>query len=165
MLGCCAKTNSWYLAYLRSLYLSCLLHISVSRHFQERSSTRLSLSLHGAWIATRMCSHVSTFINGHVSSSCLDSHNAVKLTATGGTAYINASPICVNGLQHFGVLYSTQGPLESTAMDFWRLVYESRCSHIVMLTKAIENRRHVTPSIQVSLCVTCRIFVEVFSLL
>lgn len=40
----------------------------------------------------------------------------------------------------------TQGPMENTCRDFWKMVYERDCSSIVMLSGIIEND-------QVSQCV------------
>jgi len=34
---------------------------------------------------------------------------------------------------------ATQGPLPDTTEDFWRLVWEQRCSTIVMLTHLVER--------------------------
>lgn len=34
---------------------------------------------------------------------------------------------------------ATQGPLPGTIEDFWRLVWEQRCSAVVMLTHLVEG--------------------------
>jgi len=36
---------------------------------------------------------------------------------------------------------ATQGPLPHTVNDFWRMVWEQRCTTIVMLTHCTENGR------------------------
>jgi len=55
-----------------------------------------------------------------------------------GSDYINAS--FVKGDLLCGETYiCTQGPLQNTINDFWRMVWEQDCNVIVMLTKEIEN--------------------------
>lgn len=36
---------------------------------------------------------------------------------------------------------ATQGPLQSTTEDFWQMILEEECTHIVMLTTIIERGR------------------------
>lgn len=51
--------------------------------------------------------------------------------------YINAS--FVDGYRQPKAYISTQGPIESTFMDFWRMIWQTSCRVIVMVTLNIEN--------------------------
>lgn len=59
----------------------------------------------------------------------------VKLQAIPGVAgsdYINAS--WIDGYKQRGAFIATQGPMEHTVADFWRMTWERECHCIVMLT-------------------------------
>ncbi|KAI6219774.1 Protein-tyrosine phosphatase containing protein [Aphelenchoides fujianensis] len=66
----------------------------------------------------------------------------VKLEEIGripGTDYVNGNYIKgYNGQKTF---IATQGPLENTVTDFWRMVYEKQCRIIVMVTNLRERGR------------------------
>lgn len=52
--------------------------------------------------------------------------------------YINANYI--RGYKDFSKSYiATQGPLVWTVADFWRMIWEQRCSTIIMTTKLEEK--------------------------
>lgn len=36
---------------------------------------------------------------------------------------------------------ATQGPLQSTSEDFWQMILEEECTHIIMLTTVVERGR------------------------
>jgi len=57
----------------------------------------------------------------------------------GGSDYINANYIKQAGSNI--VYIAAQAPLESTVIDFWRMVWQDSSSIIVMLTRIIEDRR------------------------
>lgn len=66
----------------------------------------------------------------------------VKLASQPGVAgsdYINAS--WIDGYNQRGALIATQGPLENTVQDFWRMVWERESNVIVMLTQTFEADR------------------------
>ncbi|XP_071546206.1 uncharacterized protein IA-2 isoform X3 [Panulirus ornatus] len=68
-------------------------------------------------------------------------HNRVVLNAhsnVNGSDYINASSITDHDPRNPAYI-ATQGPLESTAADFWQLVWEQGSVVIVMLTRLTEN--------------------------
>lgn len=58
-----------------------------------------------------------------------------------GSTYINASPIKTGstGGMHDVQYIATQGPLDSTVSDFWRLVWQEQSSIIIMLTELAEQ--------------------------
>lgn len=43
------------------------------------------------------------------------------------------------GYRQKGAYIATQGPLQHTVTDFWRMVWEQECRCIVMLCKSEEN--------------------------
>ena len=63
----------------------------------------------------------------------------VKLKTISGSGYINASYINgqINGSDHRYI--STQAPMNHTINDFWRMVWETHCAVIVMMTNVVEN--------------------------
>ncbi|XP_065069136.1 receptor-type tyrosine-protein phosphatase S-like isoform X1 [Rhopilema esculentum] len=68
--------------------------------------------------------------------------NRVKLASIygqKGSDYINASYI--DGYRHRHAFIATQGPLENTVADFWRMIWEQNCNNIVMLTKLFEKSK------------------------
>ena len=56
-----------------------------------------------------------------------------------GSNYINAN--FVDGYEKKNSYIATQAPLQHTISDFWRMVWESKCQVIVMLTNLFENRK------------------------
>ncbi|KAI1701937.1 protein-tyrosine phosphatase domain-containing protein [Ditylenchus destructor] len=53
------------------------------------------------------------------------------------TDYINASPLSIPGARRNYIL--TQGPLSTTADDFWQMVYEQDSRIVIMLSKIMEK--------------------------
>eukprot|EP00013_Stygamoeba_regulata_P020243 CAMPEP_0177653084 /NCGR_PEP_ID=MMETSP0447-20121125/13520_1 /TAXON_ID=0 /ORGANISM="Stygamoeba regulata, Strain BSH-02190019" /LENGTH=366 /DNA_ID=CAMNT_0019156463 /DNA_START=330 /DNA_END=1426 /DNA_ORIENTATION=- len=93
----------------------------------------------------------------------------VKLQAQSGIEgadYINANYIHagVPSLDRYYI--ATQGPLEETSSDFWRMVFEQKSKVIVMLTRLVENERtkchrywnkvEMEPQLYGELCVVLR---------
>ena len=66
-------------------------------------------------------------------------HSRVKLNGGEGTDYINANFLSglVRGSERCYI--ATQGPLESTIGDFWRMMWELNVSCVIMLTHEVEN--------------------------
>uniref|UniRef100_A0AAQ4QWP1 Protein tyrosine phosphatase receptor type N2 n=1 Tax=Gasterosteus aculeatus aculeatus TaxID=481459 RepID=A0AAQ4QWP1_GASAC len=68
-------------------------------------------------------------------------HSRIHLKAEnnhGNSDYINASPIMDHDPRN-PTYISSQGPLLSTVVDFWQMVWESGCVVVVMLTPLSEN--------------------------
>lgn len=83
--------------------------------------------------------------NRYVNIKCYD-HTRVVLEPydlpdnydmSGGTDYINAN--FVDGYRQPKAYISTQGPTESTLVDFWRMIWQTGSRVIVMLTPNYEN--------------------------
>ncbi|KAL5104132.1 Tyrosine-protein phosphatase non-receptor type 9 [Taenia crassiceps] len=85
--------------------------------------------------ASRFSSRINWPKNRYVDVPCLD-HSAVPLP---NDAYIHAN--FVDGYKRRKAYILTQGPLESTAVDFWQMVWTTGASIIIMLTKIVENGR------------------------
>ena len=60
-------------------------------------------------------------------------------TGTDGSDYINAS--FIDGYKQREAYLATQGPLQNTVDDFWRMVWEHKCRVIVMLCHLTEEGR------------------------
>jgi protein tyrosine phosphatase len=60
--------------------------------------------------------------------------NAPSDSKDQGNGYINASFVTVGPSEKVSRFIATQGPLPETFDDFWQMIYQYRCSVIVMLT-------------------------------
>ena len=58
---------------------------------------------------------------------------------------LSFSLLCTQGYKQQKAFIITQGPMDTTTRDFWKMVYDRKCSAIVMLSKLSE----------VSYCVAC----------
>ena len=68
--------------------------------------------------------------------------NYVRLSCEQGqppSDYVNAS--YVDNMDVLDKVIVTQGPKQNTVMDFWRMVMEKNCQHIIMLTNCQEQGR------------------------
>ncbi|VDK83171.1 unnamed protein product [Litomosoides sigmodontis] len=69
---------------------------------------------------------------------CLDVTRVVlTLNVPPETDYIHANWLKMQGCDHQYI--ATQGPLESTVSDFWRMVHQEQITTIIMLCKTIED--------------------------
>jgi protein tyrosine phosphatase len=66
-------------------------------------------------------------------------HTRVKLSTANGADYINANFIDGEIPNSSRYYISCQAPLLSTRADFWRMIYEQKCTLIVMLTRLYEK--------------------------
>lgn len=69
-------------------------------------------------------------------------HSRVKLTSDDKDetcGYINAN--YVNGYEKPNGYIATQGPMQNTFVDFWRMISEKNCSIICMITNVLEKGR------------------------
>jgi netrin-G3 ligand len=63
----------------------------------------------------------------------------LRPSGTPGSEYINAS--FIDGYKIKNAYIATQGPLQATVHDFWRMVWEQKSSCIIMLTNCVEKGR------------------------
>ena len=49
------------------------------------------------------------------------------------------SNLWLQGYKHSGAYIATQGPLQETIVDFWRMIWEFQCGCIVMLCELEEG--------------------------
>ena len=76
----------------------------------------------------------------HVYIMSVDETNRVVLEylhGVDGSDYINASHI--DSYHHRRAFIATQGPLQSTIGDFWRMVWQYNSPVVVMLTETMEK--------------------------
>ena len=77
------------------------------------------------------CRTIVPFDSNRVTLQMLRSH--------GGSDYINAS--FIDGYHAVNTFIATQGPLENTVADFWRMLVEHNSSIVVMLTNLDEKSK------------------------
>ncbi|BES94859.1 phosphatase [Nesidiocoris tenuis] len=80
--------------------------------------------------------------NRYTDVLCYD-HSRVLLSVVNNdqtTDYINAN--FVDGYKQKNAFISTQGPLQKTCDDFWRMVWEQGAVVVVMTTRVVERGRH-----------------------
>ena len=53
--------------------------------------------------------------------------------------YAYCCPLPVQGYKKKTVYFVTQGPMQSTARDFWKMVEDNQCSVLVMLSGLLEG--------------------------
>ncbi|XP_034529847.1 receptor-type tyrosine-protein phosphatase F-like [Notolabrus celidotus] len=79
--------------------------------------------------------------NRYANVTAYDHSRVILTTVDGvpGSDYINAN--YVDGHRKQNAYIATQGPLQETMSDFWRMVWEQRTSTIVMMTRLEEKSR------------------------
>jgi len=65
--------------------------------------------------------------------------NRVCLTAGSDSDYINAS--FVDGYRKEKSYIAAQGPMESTVLDFWQMIWDQNCNRIIMVTRTFEGEK------------------------
>lgn len=71
-----------------------------------------------------------------------DSSRVILKDSSSGD-YINANYVNmhITGTDTINHYIATQGPLQSTTEDFWQMILEEECTHIIMLTTIVERGR------------------------
>uniref|UniRef100_A0A8C4NM54 Tyrosine-protein phosphatase non-receptor type 20 n=1 Tax=Eptatretus burgeri TaxID=7764 RepID=A0A8C4NM54_EPTBU len=128
----CLKNDHSSLAVLKEDFALHVEHLSAGggRGFQLEYES-LDQSVEATW--TNSMLDVNQHKNRFTNVVAFD-HSRVCLSATPGipgSDYINANYI--DGYNRPRAYIATQSPLPSTMADFWRMVWEQRCSNIVLL--------------------------------
>uniref|UniRef100_A0AAF5PM54 Protein-tyrosine phosphatase n=2 Tax=Wuchereria bancrofti TaxID=6293 RepID=A0AAF5PM54_WUCBA len=120
------KLISDYVNYIRSMGVA-----GLRREFEELKMYVPPNNANEAFTA-------NPFKNRYRDVPCLDVTRVVlTLNVPPETDYIHANWIKMDGCAHQYI--ATQGPLESTASDFWRMVHQEQITTIIMLCKTFED--------------------------
>lgn len=93
--------------------------------------------------------HVDTLLSGR---RMLNGSVICSFLLRSSAHYTSITSAQIDGYTKRGAYIATQGPLDITLADFWRMVWENESNVILMLTELIENGRaksdqYVSPAV------------------
>ncbi|CAB4010518.1 receptor-type tyrosine- phosphatase epsilon-like, partial [Paramuricea clavata] len=104
-----------------------------SHEYSQIPRKNASLTMHHAQ------NQVNREKNRYNNILCYDSTRVILKTDPTGNDYVNASRL--DGFEKEKAYIASQGPLENTCEDFWRMVWENVTSTVVMVTGLEEGRK------------------------